>query len=227
MGILDIFRKTEKNTNYQPFEVEETKKGDYETFYKKLLNTSLIILIVGKRGSGKTAFGMKLIELFMKKSKRKCYCLGFEEAKLPWSIKKSENIESVPNNSIALIDEGAILFSSRDSMKSPNKELSKFMAIARHKNLTLIIITQNSALVDVNVLRLADTLMFKEPSLLQSTFERKAIKEMYEKASKMFKNKDDKEKYTYVWDDEFEGLLSFSLPEFWNEKISKSFKNLK
>ena len=27
----------------------------------------------------------------------------------------------------------------------------------------------------------------------------------------------------YIGDDEFEGMLSFTLPEFWSEKVSKSF----
>ena len=28
-----------------------------------------------------------------------------------------------------------------------------------------------------------------------------------------------------AYDDEFEGLITFNLPEFWNEKISKSYSN--
>ena len=99
------------------------------------------------------------------------------------------------------------------------------MAIARHKNLTLILVAQSSALIDLNVLRLADSLLLKEPSLLQSKFERKAIKEMYEKAAPLFKDKENKKQYTYIFDDEFEGLIEFNLPYFWNEGISKSFKN--
>ena len=226
MSFMDIFRIKPKEP-FVPFEVINTKKGDFSKFNKKLTGSSLIILIIGKRGSGKTAFGMKLMEMFNNNTRKKCYTLGFENSKLPWFLKKIDDVEKIPNNSIALLDEGAVMFSSRDAMKNPNKELSKLMSIARHKNLTLIIITQNSALVDINVLRLADTLMFKEPSLLQSTFERKAIKEMYETVAKLFKNKEHKEPFTYIWDDEFEGLVRFDLPGFWNESISKSFKNSK
>lgn len=226
MGFFGFFRKFKKDAPFIPFEVVEGKKGDYELFNKKLLNSSLILLIIGKRGSGKTAFGMKLIELFHRKTKKRLYTVGYEHAKLPFWLKKAETIEDIPNNAIALIDEGAILFFSRESMKNPNKALSKIMTIARHKNLTLILITQSSAMIDLNVLRLADTLLLKEPSLLQSKFERKAIKEMYENVQPMFKDKENSKQYTYVWDDEFEGLIKFSLPSFWNESISKSFKNI-
>src|SRR3989344_3940840 len=107
MSFLDLFKK--KDNTYTPFEIIETKKGSYEKYQSKLLNSSLILLIIGKRGSGKTAFGMKLMELFNKKSKRKCYILGFEKAKLPWFLKKIDDIEKIPNNSIALLDEGAVM----------------------------------------------------------------------------------------------------------------------
>jgi hypothetical protein len=224
MGLFDIFHKR-KESPYVPFEVVKTTKGDYEEFRRKLTRSSLILLILGKRGSGKTAFGMKLAEMFHHEARKKIYTLGYESAKLPSWLKKVASIEAIPNNSISLLDEGAVFFSSRESMKNPNKELSKLMAIARHKNLTLILITQNSGLIDINVLRLADTILLKEPSLLQAEFERKAIKDMYAKVVPMFKDKQNKKPYVYVWDDEFEGMLKSGLPAFWTEEISNSFKN--
>jgi hypothetical protein len=232
MGIFDMFSKktvlrTEKGKPFKAFDVVETVKGDFDTFHSKLLKYSLIMLINGKRGSGKTALGMRLLELFRKKTKRKSYILGYDSTKLPGWIKKSEAIEDVPNNAIVLVDEGGLSFSSRDSMKEANKMLGKIMAVARHKNLTLILITQNSAMIDLNVLRLADTLLLKEPSLLQSKFERKAIKEMYDKVAPHFEKARNKQKKFYVWDDEFEGMLSYELSDFWSDKISKSFKNFK
>ena len=225
MGILDIFRKKKEEEPYIPFEVAKSEKGSYEEFLGKLKNSSLVILIVGKRGSGKTSLGMKFLEFFHKERKRKCYTLGYEAARLPWWLKKVDSLEKIPNNSIALFDEGAVLFSARESMKNINKELSKIMAIARHKNLTLVLITQNSAMIDLNVLRLADTLLLKEPSLLQSKFERKVLRDIYEKIKPEFAKLKEKKGHFYVWDDDFQGLIKYSLPSFWSEKISKSFKN--
>ncbi len=227
MGILDFFRvkKEEEKEPYAPFEVTKNEKGSYNPFYDKLKSKSLIILIIGKRGSGKTSLGMKFLELFHNETRRKCYALGYESTRLPWWIRKVDAIEKIPNNSTVLFDEGAVLFSSRDSMKNINKELGKIMAIARHKNLTLVLITQNSAMIDLNVLRLADTLIFKEPSLLQSKFERKELKDMYEKVKPEFDKLEEKRAYFYVWDDDFQGILKYDLPNFWSEKISTSFKN--
>jgi hypothetical protein len=108
--------------------------------------------------------------------------------------------------------------------------LGKLMAIARHKNLNLILITQSTAMIDVNVLRLADILLLKQPSLLQSEFERKALQKIYKKVHPLFKKiekQEKKEKYFYVWGDDFQGMLKYNLPEFWNQSISKSFQEFK
>lgn len=225
MKIFNLFRKKRIDENYIPFELIKSEQGSYDSFYNKFLNSSLILLIIGKRGSGKTALGMKLLELFNKKTRKKCYVLGYNKVKLPRWVIKVDNIEKVTNNSIMLVDEGAISFFSRESMKNPNKRLSKLMTIARHKNLTLALITQNSAMIDLNVLRLADSLLLKEPSLLQSEFERKALKNIYKNISPMFDKINDKKAHFVIWDDEFQGVLKYNLPNFWNEKISKSFKN--
>ncbi len=233
MGLFGLFKSVGKVRNvrkpkeppvpYVPFVVEDHVKGDYETFYNAAKKYSLIMLITGKRGSGKTSLGMKFLEAMNKETRRHCYAIGFDHTKLPRWMKKADDAEKVPNNSIVLVDEGAVVFSNRDAMKSPNKLLGKLMAIARHKNLSMILIAQNSAMIDLNVLRLADVVLLKEPSLLQAKFERKAIKEMYEKVKDKFEAVDDRHKYVYIWSDEFEGLVSYGLPEFWSEKISKSF----
>ena len=157
------------------------------------------------------------------KTNRNCYTLGINEKLLPNWIETISNVEEASQNSIIVVDEGAVSFSSRSSMTEANRELSKLMAIARHKNLTLIFITQNTGMIDKNVLKLADSLMIKEGSLLQLEMERLEIKKFYMKAKEYIeKAKDDKIKYFYLIDSDFEGLLKHSLPSFWSNELSKN-----
>jgi len=237
MGFFDkfkpqkIFEKIEeeksKKKSFTAFNLEKSEVGSHEKFLDQVTNHSTVVLLTGRRGSGKSSLGMRFLELFHYKTGQKCYVLGYEDSRLPRWIKKVKDLDQVPVNSTVLIDEGAIFFSSRDSMKKSSKDLGKIMAIARHKNLTLILIAQSSAMIDLNVLRLADIVLLKEPSLLQTKFERKGIKDMYERVSKIFKDLkegDIKEKYFFVWSDDFEGLLSYDLPAFWSDNVSKSFR---
>jgi len=225
---LEKGRRVTKKTYHQEAIYEEFKlikeiKGDYKIFEEKISKESLILLIFGKRGSGKSGLGFKILENIHSKTKRKCYVLGIDKVLLPKWIKSTEDVESVPNGGVILIDEGAISFGSRDSMSSKNKELSKLMAIARHKNLTLIFVTQNTGLVDRNILALTDALFIKEGSLLQMEMERHEIKKFYEKSNNYLKKiQGSKKKYAYLIDSDFEGVLTSKLPSFWNEKISKN-----
>lgn len=223
MGIIDLFRKKEEKAI--DFELVKEVNGDFNNFADRMRKSSLIMLIIGKRGSGKTALGFKLLELLA--GRRKAYYIG--NAKLPWWVKQVDSVDDVKNDSLVLVDEGALSYSARDSMSKSNKFLGKLMAIARHKNLSLIIITQNSAMLDLNVVRLADTLFFKEISLLQARFERKAIGDLFNKVQGVFKKIADgeREKYAYIIDDDFEGMVSFSLPGFWSDNLSKSYSDAK
>lgn len=208
---------------FHDLEVKEEVSGDYSNFRKKLHEDSKIILIFGKRGSGKSALGLRIMENIKAKTDRNCYTIGINEKFLPSWIQSIINIDQAKTESVILVDEGAVSFSARESMKSVNKELSKIMAIARHKNLTLLFITQNTGMIDRNVLKLSDSLMIKEGSLLQLEMERSEIKKFYVKAKEFIdKADDDKIKYFYLIDSDFEGLLRYTLPSFWTAQLSKN-----
>ncbi|MBS3095798.1 hypothetical protein J4231_03900 [Candidatus Woesearchaeota archaeon] len=209
-------RKLKRNTVYmaqskfERFNVIKESAGNFVSLEQKLQNESIIALIFGKRGSGKSALGFKLLENINSKTGRKCYVLGVQQSLMPSWINPIDDVENAPDNSVVLVDEGAISFSSRDSMSSKNKELTKILAIARHKDLTLIFITQNTGLIDKNVLKLVDILLIKEGSLLQVEMERSEIKKFYEKAHDSFKElQGDRKQYAYMIDSDFEGVISY------------------
>jgi hypothetical protein len=241
-GIRGIAKESKKTTEkakvrrkrqsmsalYEPLVMIEQKKGLLSSFESMLSKKdSAIGIIVGSRGSGKSAFGMKLIENIHATSSKKIHAMGFEEKELPAWIRSVGSATEISNDSWVLIDEGGILFSSRKSMSHANQVLSELILIARHKGLSILFISQNSSNLDVNILRQADFLILRQPSLLQLEFERDAVKKLYEKYKTGFDSRMDVKGLSLIYSNEFVGFVSNSLPSFWTRKLSTSFREAK
>ncbi|MFA5061274.1 MAG: zonular occludens toxin domain-containing protein [Candidatus Pacearchaeota archaeon] len=210
---------------YAEFKVLKEISGSYDDFMSKVFNSeSQIGIILGSRGSGKTAFGVRFLENVYAKKGERCYAMGFNEEEMPSWIEVVRDVSKVKNNSFVLIDEGGILFSSRRSMSEANKILSELILISRHKNLSILFISQNSSNLEVNILRQADFLALKKSSLLQKDLERKIIQKVYDESEEDFKKFRDDKGLTYIYSDSFKGFISNPLPSFWKESISKSFR---
>jgi len=237
-GTMYLFKKTTNNKHhkvehqregvgaiYQPFKVMHTYAGSFKE-YEQFISSdkSKIGIILGARGTGKTAIGMKILENIYAKSKRKLYAMGFRAEDMPDWIEVIESVEEISNNSTILIDEGGVLFSSRNAMTKPNKLLSQLILIARHKNLNILFISQNSSNLDVNILRQADHLILKPTALLQKDFERRKIRDTYEEIKDDFKKYEKQHGATYIYSEIFRGFVANPLPSFWNTNISKSFR---
>ncbi|HLF54279.1 MAG TPA: zonular occludens toxin domain-containing protein [Candidatus Nanoarchaeia archaeon] len=210
--------------NYTPFVEASNIKGSIDSFENRLLNESLILAVAGRRGSGKSVLGFRIMENIHSKTSRPCFALGVKQSVLPSWISSIEEISQVKNRGIVLVDEGAISFSSRESMSKENRGLGELLAIARHKDLTLIFITQNTGMIDKNVLNLCDTILLKEGSLLQEKMERSVMKDLYSTANSALSRipSEERKPYCYVFDADFEGLVQASLPSFWSSKVSKN-----
>lgn len=203
----------------------ESLEGKWPDFEKKLASSkSLIGMILGARGSGKTALGMALVENLAAQSKKSIYAMGFMQNDLPPWITPITDISTVENNAIILADEGAIQYSSRRSMTDANKVLSDLLFISRHKDLTILFIAQNSSTIEVNTLRQADFLILKPSSLLQKDFERKKIKELYDEVAPLFKKYQSITGLTYIYSDWYRGFVKNPLPSFWSTNMSKSYR---
>ncbi len=223
-SVKEQAHKRHGDAKFQPISVQSTTKGSFESFESSILNDSLIVAVAGKRGSGKSSLGFALMENINAKTKRPCFVLGVSDTHLPSYISSVQDIEEVQNDGVVLVDEGAISFSSRSSMSKKNKDLGELLAIARHKNMTLILVTQNTGMLDKNVLNLCDTILLKQGSLLQSEMERPVIKKLYEKATPALDAlpHDKKKGGVYVVDGNFEGVIVVGLPSFWSQNLSKN-----
>ncbi len=215
--------KIKKKATPKP-RVIESLRGDFNSFWRSLRESdSLIGIVVGARGSGKSAFALSLAEN-LKGAKKKCFAMGFSRKSLPAWITVVEHVDELENDSFVVIDEGGILFSARDSMSSANRMLSDLLFVARHKSLTIVFISQNSSSLEVNTLRQADFIVLKRSSLLQKNFERKIIADIYTEHEEGFKEHADIKGIALVYSDKFLGFIENDLPSFWSDAVSKSFK---
>ncbi len=225
-----VTRSSSQKPEFSSLEEVENQAGSIGLFQDFVYeNKSSIGIILGARGSGKSVLGMRLLENAGSKG-RKTAAVGFNESSLPSCIKvvSPTDLNAVENGSFLLVDEGGISFSSRNSMSEANKFLSSLLFISRHKDLSVLFISQNSANLEVNTLRQADYLLLKKPSLLQQDFERKKINEIYDKARAGFQKHSDLGKNVFfVYSDAFSGFASNVLPSFWSEKASKAFAEKK
>lgn len=210
---------------YSPLVLQKKSAGELGQFEEKILSSrSAIGLIIGSRGSGKSALGMRLLENVSAKTGRTVCAMGFDEPSLPSWIKCVASVEEVQNGSAVLVDEGGIAFSSRSSQSSANRLLSSLILVARHKDLSVLFISQNSANLEVNAIRQADFLLLRKPSLLQKEFERRKIAEIYDEIGPGFSGLPQQGRNsTYVYSDEFSGFVSNELPSFWSQRLSKSY----
>ncbi len=94
----------------------------------RLVQHPSIVIILGKRGSGKSVLGYRLLELLRWAASP--YVIGLpKEARkyLPDWIGMSATLEDVPPKSIVLIDEAYIPYHARSSMATEAKTMSQCM----------------------------------------------------------------------------------------------------
>jgi len=192
-----------------------------------------IILILGHRGSGKSVLAYSILEhLYLNIPDKTLLVYNPPKPDIfPKFIKPIYDMD-FPENSAILIDEAYIELSSRSSMNKKNKTIDMLNGLARQKDLLIIYITQDSTRVDINIIRSADILMVKRLSKRQVDFERKEIRKWLSNIKLALDAVDDYKKAVYIDCDteqyQYSGVITncITLPSFWSEELSKSWKNI-
>lgn len=193
---------------------------------------SKIIYICGGRGQGKSVLAYWIAEQIHNRAKWiPIYCVGVDINKVfPNWIRYADNITDVPNGSFIILDEASIRYNAREYQKDANIVLGKMLAIARHKDLSVVFITQHVALMDINITRLRDMIIWKKSN--SYSYSEKGSKNTREDRffSKVRMNMSPRNKnetlFEYPAEKRFIHFLH-DVPTFWTEEMSTSFKDYK
>ena len=219
----DILKKfNETNTVVRHVDQETDRK------LRDMICHPSVVIVLGKRGSGKTALGYRILEFNRFKGEPYVFGIPAKTRKLlPDWIGIAKDLADIPNGSILLLDEAQLFFSSRNSLNAKNKEITRIVTLSRQKQLTLVFVSQEVRLLDKNIASQADVIIFKEPGMMQLKYDRSEVLEIAKLAREDFdKIKiSSRKKWAYVYSEStnFTGLVEVSLPTFWSNKLSNAF----
>ncbi len=184
-------------------------------------------LVLGGRGSGKTALGFRMLELY-RDHRSDTYIVGAPRsamALLPRWIKHVDSIFTLPDNSVALIDEAHLNLGPHIS-EADRKELASMLALTRQRRQTLFIISQQARTISREIVAAVDILIIKSLRQNQVRFDRPEFTEAMELADQALSTVLGVRKpYAFVYspEDRLGHLMKSELPGFWNESLSRMY----
>lgn len=204
-------------------------EGEEERKWRKVIIHPSVVLILGKRGSGKSALGYYLLMLLHKAYPT--YLVGVPKKAqylLPDWIGIIPNLEMLPPKSVALVDEAYLHYHARQSNTDASIVMSKLLNLSRQKSQTIIFISQEARQLDRNIVSSADVIVFKDLGILQTDFDRRELNRIALQAKQVFdSSKGDRRSWNYIYSPnaDFIGPLKNTLSSFWSKKLSNIFAN--
>ena len=195
----------------------------------RLLDHPAVILILGHRGSGKTALAFRLQELL--RDVAVPYAVGLPgkaSGLLPDWYGLAQDFDSVPTNAVIYVPESYRLFHARDTQSAQGRAVADLVNLSRHRKHTLIFDVQNAVQLDRNIVSEVDLVLVKEPGPFQQGFERTRLQGIMDSARAAFAGAGKGRKKRAVWvvapGADIKGqLMENLLPTFWSESLSRVF----
>ena len=190
-------------------------------WFENGLTKSKIYIILGGRGSGKTCLGYYLLREHQL-TKRKAYTYNFPKPKLlPKWVTNINEITKAQKGSCLLIDEGGIEFNQYSFNSKKSIELSNMLKVARHRDMSIILISQNGGTLTRDIRRLVDCYLLRKPSFTQLYDEISIIKRMYQNSRVLFSPEEAQTKGFFIT--EIGELAYFDKPKWFTNEISKAY----
>jgi len=193
----------------------------------QLVNHPSVGLILGHRGSGKSALAIRLQELLRDIAAPYAVGLPAKASRLlPDWYGLADDFDTIPNNAIIYIPESYRLFHARSAQSVQGRALGDLVNLSRHRRWSLIFDAQNPSHLDRNIVSEADLVLVKEPGPVQQGFERKQFKDLMDSARAAFAGVGPGRKKKVVWvvGSGVSGqLMENMLPTFWTDSLSRIF----
>jgi len=191
-----------------------------------------VIVVMGRRGSGKTALAMWVMEEYHRT--RGVGGAVFKAPKamralLPSWVETPSQLSRLPTDSVIVIDEAQQVANARRSSSTENLDLAQCVALSRQRNQLIFLISHHSRKLDMLDLMDASRVIWKQPTAGQVMFERTELKPFCQRAVKKFaEKKGNPQKLAYVMD--FEsltfGFVNAKMPSFWSDGLSTGMAGL-
>lgn len=208
-----------------------------------ILDEPFVALILGRRGSGKTALGHTLLEEFA--NDRDAYIMGYPRTKMDllpdWidHLPVTIPFDKWPEGAIILVTEAHHLIHARRSLSDENLDVDRLISLSRQRDLDILLDSQYARRLDVTGVMGATAMIWRYPSLMQEDFERRQLRKFVREAKSalddyveieesdhytLLEDTDQLKKHAYVFAERFRGVYphEIDLPSYWSEEISKA-----
>lgn len=196
------------------FFIPDQKK--IERIYKFIETEWGIILVCGGKNEGKTATCWWVLETAYRLGRKACVA-GPPQTIPPWATRVMDPA-AAPEGSVVYITEAAIQYSARGAMRGGQRDALSILPVIRHSNRLLLVETQHTRLVDINMLRNMDGAILK-PGGMYKEEQRGPTTHVIDVLKPHLKTQT-----LFMVGQWFTLLKHQPLPKCWSSNLSKSYK---
>ena len=203
------------------FNYELTEQQRIRMVIDKIVKEGSLTIMIGAKGYGKTATSVWLFErIHSLYPKKRLYWFGYNEElekQYPY-VEQVYDLTKPKPNSFLVLDEGSLFLFSRDHATREQKEKIKTLPTLRHRGLGLLIISQFSTSLDIDLFLLSDYIWFK-PYFVYDLDQRLNLPKWLQYCLPYKPN----ENLIYDMNKQIIYIFKNQLPTKWNENLSKPF----